>query len=102
MPIDYRIIDWLYYADSQRKDLHISWRFRKKQTVNNRQDILNKKFRERSKLFCLDNYYILNQDLNKMVTTQMGDSDFKRPEHQSRSRNRIMYRRTIDDSPRDN
>lgn len=96
VPPDNRIMHWLYGADSLRKDLPLSWRFRKDHTIKLREKRKWDKYKVQYKNFCLDNYNILNSELNKMEFAQLGDPHYVPPEHKSRISDRIMYRSKID------
>lgn len=89
-PLDYRIVDWLYYADSQRKDLPRAWKWRAKRKFKDNKKKRDCVFKRKLHNAAQDDYYILN---NELMNMQVDDSGWKAPEIQSRSRNRISYRK---------
>jgi len=89
-PLDHRIVYWLYSADTQKKDLHLSWKYRAKRNFLNTDKSGKAKYKRKLLNSAKDNYYILN---NEMISMFVEDTDWKRPEVQSKSRARMMYRK---------
>lgn len=98
-PLDYRIVYWLYEADSQKKDLPLSWKFKRKIKFKKHKNQKERKYKTKLKNAAQDNYYLLNKET---LNPYMDETGWKRPEIQSQSRKRVMYRKEYYDGNRDN
>lgn len=87
--LDYRIVEWLYQADSQRRDLPMSWKWKTKRTFIKNDSRRKSRFKTKLSDVAKDNYYLLNNDLIGLHTE---DTGWKVPDSQSQSRGRIMKR----------
>lgn len=89
-PLDYRIMTWLYGADSQRKDLPLAWKWKAKKQFLQNSEISNKKYKTKLEQSAKDNYYIIN---NELINLFQEDTGWQRPDVNSTTGRRTMYRK---------
>lgn len=89
-PLDHRILEWLYSADSQRKDRPLSWKFNRNRNIRKIHECKQKKFATQLKNQAKDIYYMVN---NELISGFADQSGWKRPEVQGASTKRVMYRK---------
>lgn len=89
-PLDYRILEWLYSADSQRKDRPLSWKFNRNRNIKNIHKSKDKKYATKLRDQAKDIYYMVN---NELISGFADQSGWERPEVQGQSTKRVMYRK---------
>jgi hypothetical protein len=89
VPFDYRIVEWLYSADSRRKDLPMAWKWKTKRAFLNNDSKTKSKFKSKLQQAAQDNYYLIN---NELISPHVEDTGWKAPDSQSTYKNRIMKR----------
>ena len=87
VPVDSRILDWLYSADTKRTNKNWKWIGRKR--YDNRISNQNRKTREKFINIAKDNYNLVN---NEMINPLIDESNWVAPDITSGSRKRVMYR----------
>jgi hypothetical protein len=105
-PVDRRIVEWLYFADTQRNNLPKKWKWLKNKNYREMIDNRNKKTRKLFENIARDNYNLLN---NENINPMTWADDYVRPDAQSKVTKRTMMRTKEnarkyfkDDSHRDN
>lgn len=91
-PLDNRIVEWIYSADSVRKDLPMAWKYRKRIAVRVNEKNKWKKFTDSCSRRAKDMYYLVNNDLINLKATHQY-TGWKAPEIQSKSTKRTMFRK---------
>jgi len=87
-PLDARILDWLYSADTKRTGKRWKWINRKR--YDEMLERRNRRTRDKFANIARDNYNVVNQEmLNPYLTEQ---SDWVRPDCTSNCRSRVMMR----------
>lgn len=89
-PLDRRIIEWLYLADTQRKGLPKKWKWLDKAKHT---EMLRSRKLNGTRIFTdivSDNYSIFNQDF--MNPLAGGDDDWNKPDVKSSCRDSVMHR----------
>jgi hypothetical protein len=90
-PLDQRILAWLESADSYKTRRSMAWKWRRDRRFKSIHENKQKKFNNKLKNAALDNYYLVNNDLMSL-SIDKNESDWERPNIQSNSRSRVMYR----------
>ena len=86
-PLDVRILDWLYSADTKRTNKNWKWINRKR--YNERIASRDKKTRQIFENIARDNYNMVNGALDNLL---LDEPDWIAPDIQSKCRDRVMMR----------
>jgi hypothetical protein len=86
-PLDTRIVEWIYSADTARASK--KWRWLAKKRYFDRKKVQDRKTRALFKNIAQENYNVLNQDL---LNPYIDQTDWMGPDIQGKSRKRVMYR----------
>ena len=86
-PLDMRIIDWLYWADSKRVDKNWKWICRKR--YDERLQRRREKARQKFQNFAKDSYVYFN---NGFINPLINETNWTRPDCQSSCKSRVMMR----------
>ena len=91
-PLDNRTLDWLYYADSQRKDLNNNYKWLIKKRKEKEQQLKKQRSRRETEDFFKDYMNILNNARFTAFTDVAEEGEWIAPDVKAKHNKRLHYR----------